>query len=762
MKRYLFLIIILSLFLRIYRLPELMVFGGDVARDYLSARDITLKGVIPLVGCPSSVPWLHQGSFFIYVLGIVLWLGKYNPLVGGYFVGMLGVLGVLGVYLLGKKMFSQKAGLWATFFYSTSPLVVFFDRYPYHQSLISIFTIVFIFSIYLGLKNTKYFVLASFLFGLLMQLELSNLVLFPTLVVMIILLRRKTSLKVLLLSFLAFLSAWTPKIIYDLNNGFTQTIGFAAWIVHKILPISFLGDNPAETLPLVQRFLVIFKNISKIIFWPNISISAILFIILLAFLIKDNLKESLKEKHKGKLILLFLVGFSFLGFVIMGSPAQGYIPVIFPAIALMLGYFINSFSGKIGLFVQAAAFLLIVFNGYFLVKNNFLVDYSFKEYNRIADFIVKDAGGKKYNFVTLGDLAEFSSSRSTFDYLNWYKGNPPSLDKEQLKYLIFYNFDEQRYNSLKGEKKMFPHMTVLNKIFMISAVVLTKNEEKNIRECLSGLSWCDEVLVIDDNSTDKTREIAEECGAKIIGHSLDGNFAGQRNFGLEKAKGDWVFFVDADERVSRELEEEIKEKLKENRGIKGYYLRRVDNFMGKWLKHGEIGGVGGIGGIKILRLAKKGAGKWVRNVDEVWKIDGKTEILKNPLLHYPHPNLTQFLESVNERSTMNAEYLFEKNEKLNFFEWGKPFLKFIQNYFLKFGFLDGMSGFVFAVLMSLHSFLVRGKLYLLWRKSKRNPADGGASKTGKIVFLIWTLFVLGSYLYFLLQKGILRWSNWRF
>lgn len=297
---------------------------------------------------------------------------------------------------------------------------------------------------------------------------------------------------------------------------------------------------------------------------------------------------------------------------------------------------------------------------------------------------------------------------------------------------------------------------------MISAVVLTKNEEINIRKCLSGLSWCNEVLVIDDNSKDGTRKIAEECGVKVIGHSLDGNFASQRNFGLEKAKGDWVLFVDADERVSRELEEEIEEKLKENRGIKGYYLRRVDNFMGKFLKHGEIGGVGGIGGIKILRLAKKGAGKWVRNVDEVWEMKGQTETINSPLLHFSHPNITQFLENINKRSTMNAEYLFENNENLNLFEWSKPALKFIQNYFIKLGFLDGTAGFVFAILMSLHSFLVRGKLYLLWRRSKGNPADGGASKTGKIVFLIWTLFVLGSYVYFLLQKGILRWSNWRF
>lgn len=245
---------------------------------------------------------------------------------------------------------------------------------------------------------------------------------------------------------------------------------------------------------------------------------------------------------------------------------------------------------------------------------------------------------------------------------------------------------------------------------MITAVVLTKNEEENIKECLNGLSWCDEILVIDDDSVDKTNEIAVKYRAKIIEHSLNNDFADQRNFALTKAGGDWVLFVDADERVNKKLEEEIKEKIREDKGIEGYFIRRVDYFMRKFLKHGEAGS------IKLLRLAKRNAGKWSRSVDEVWKIDGPTEILDNPLVHYPHPNLTQFLESINDRSSMNAEYLFKNGEKLDLLEWCKPKLKFINGYFLKMGFLDGMQGFIFAVLMSLHSFMVRGKLYLLFKK----------------------------------------------
>lgn len=252
---------------------------------------------------------------------------------------------------------------------------------------------------------------------------------------------------------------------------------------------------------------------------------------------------------------------------------------------------------------------------------------------------------------------------------------------------------------------------------MITAVILIKNEEENIKKCLSGLFWCDEVLVIDDNSTDETitqisdfKNQNQNINLKIYKRQLNGDFAKQRNYGLEKAIGDWVLFVDADERVSKELEKEILEKIGESKGIEGYYFRRIDYFMGKWLKHGETGS------LNILRLGRKNSGKWVRNVDEVWEVKGQTEVLSNPLLHYSHLNLTQFLESINSRSTLNAQYLFENNENLNLFEWSKPFLKFIQNYFFKRGFLDGMQGFVFAVLMSLHSFMVRGKLYLLLKK----------------------------------------------
>jgi len=245
---------------------------------------------------------------------------------------------------------------------------------------------------------------------------------------------------------------------------------------------------------------------------------------------------------------------------------------------------------------------------------------------------------------------------------------------------------------------------------MLSGVVLTKNEEQNIKDCLSCLSFCDEILVVDDNSTDGTVKIAEKLGARVLKRPMENDFSSQRNFGLEEAKGDWILFIDADERVSEELANEIKKEINQSSSYNGFYFKRIDFFINKWLKHGEIGSV------RILRLARKNAGKWQRSVDEIWKIKGKTKTLKNPLLHYSHPSLSSFLQSINERSSLNARQFYKENKKVSFIDWLKPVAKFIWNYFFLFGFLDGISGFVFAVLMSFHSFLTRGKLYLLWKK----------------------------------------------
>jgi glycosyltransferase involved in cell wall biosynthesis len=246
---------------------------------------------------------------------------------------------------------------------------------------------------------------------------------------------------------------------------------------------------------------------------------------------------------------------------------------------------------------------------------------------------------------------------------------------------------------------------------MISVIILTRNEEKSIEKCIRSVKWCSEIIIIDDNSTDKTVEIARKYKAKIYTHALNRDFSAQRNFGMSKATHEWILFVDADEVVSDALAYEISNAIEfKGQSLKyfnGFYIRRSDFIWGKQLKYGETGS------IKLLRLGRKEFGKWKGMAHEKWNIDGPIGILTNPLLHFPHQNLEEFLNKVNFYTDIRAKELKSKNVRV--FYWSillYPLGKFLINYFVKRGSMDGVRGLMVAIIMSFHSFLVRGKLWL--------------------------------------------------
>jgi glycosyltransferase involved in cell wall biosynthesis len=250
---------------------------------------------------------------------------------------------------------------------------------------------------------------------------------------------------------------------------------------------------------------------------------------------------------------------------------------------------------------------------------------------------------------------------------------------------------------------------------MISAIVLTKNEEINIVDCLESLLWCDEILVIDDNSEDKTVQIVESLKnkkIKAIVHPLNNDFSKQRNFALQQAQHEWVLFIDADERVSLALEYEILSLINSSlNDLSGFYLKRRDVIWGKELRYGETGN------IKLLRLVKKEKGEWQGRVHEILRIKGRIGELKNSLMHYPHRDITEFLQEINFYTELRAQELYDKKVKV--YWWSiiiYPLGKLVLNFFIRRGFLDGLQGLIFSILMSLHSFLVRGKLWQLWQK----------------------------------------------
>lgn len=245
----------------------------------------------------------------------------------------------------------------------------------------------------------------------------------------------------------------------------------------------------------------------------------------------------------------------------------------------------------------------------------------------------------------------------------------------------------------------------------ISAVIITRNEEKNISECIESLKWADEIVVIDSMSTDKTVEIARKYTDRIYKKEWEG-YSKQKNYGILVSNSEWILNIDADELVTDMLRDEIITRTSLKSEICGYYIPRKNYFMGKWIKHG------GWYPNYQLRLFRKGSGEFkdVR-VHEGVTIVGYTDYLANPLIHHSYNNFDDFVERSNKYSTLAALDLFERNEKINIHHLViKPLSRFLKMYLVHGGFIDGWRGFVLAVLYSYYVFIRTIKLWELHDK----------------------------------------------
>lgn len=230
----------------------------------------------------------------------------------------------------------------------------------------------------------------------------------------------------------------------------------------------------------------------------------------------------------------------------------------------------------------------------------------------------------------------------------------------------------------------------------LSVTIITLNEENRIRKCLESVSWADEIILVDSFSNDKTLELAKLYTNKIFQREFD-NFANQKNIALEKAHCDWVLSLDADEVVNNELRKEILETIALPNSADGYYVRRRNFFLGKELRFG------GAGKDKQLRLFRKSKASFRNIVHEEIRIDGKTEILKNHLIHKNANNLDDYFRKLNLYMDLESELIIKRGLNVSFFDiYLKPWIRFFYYFFLKYGFLDGYQGFLFHLLSSYY------------------------------------------------------------
>jgi glycosyltransferase involved in cell wall biosynthesis len=238
----------------------------------------------------------------------------------------------------------------------------------------------------------------------------------------------------------------------------------------------------------------------------------------------------------------------------------------------------------------------------------------------------------------------------------------------------------------------------------ISATIITYNEERNLPRAIESLRCADEILVVDSGSSDRTIEIAEKLGAKIIDSPWPG-YAKQKNLAAERAENDWILSLDADESLSEALEAEIWRMKKNGPQFDAYTMPRMARYLGKWIHHS------GWYPDRKIRLYHRAKATWTGDfVHESVKVDGTIGHMDGNLLHFTCDSLSEHLKTMDRYTTLAAEQLVASRQKVTgarlIFE---PPWTFLNTYVLKAGFLDGVEGLAIANMAALYNFLKYAK-----------------------------------------------------
>ncbi len=232
----------------------------------------------------------------------------------------------------------------------------------------------------------------------------------------------------------------------------------------------------------------------------------------------------------------------------------------------------------------------------------------------------------------------------------------------------------------------------------LSVCIITRNEEKDLAKCLESIKdLADEIIVVDDRSTDKTIEIAKKFGARVFERKLD-NFASQKNFAVEKANGEWIFAIDGDEQCTSEMREEIRRILNQVQDdVVGYLIPRRNIILGAEIKHTRWSPD------KHVWLWKKGKGKWVGKVHEEVQVDGQVGGFKHAKMHSQYETVTEFFAMLNNYTEREAQEKVDSGVKFNYFHlFYAPLLSFFRRFIYKQGFRDGWRGFILSYMMAIY------------------------------------------------------------
>jgi len=243
---------------------------------------------------------------------------------------------------------------------------------------------------------------------------------------------------------------------------------------------------------------------------------------------------------------------------------------------------------------------------------------------------------------------------------------------------------------------------------MISAVINTLNEEKNIERCLKSLDWVDEIVICDDGSNDKTLDLAKKFTGKIYHHKSEGYVEAARNFAIGKAKGDWILIVDADEEIPKNLAQKLVQVTKKQCDF--VWIPRKNIIFDRWIKHS------GWWPDYNVRFFKKDKVKWSGKIHEDPKTKGSEYRLLPredlAIIHYNYSSISQYLKRLDRYTDIESDELIKEGYKFNWQDLiSKPVGEFLSRFFAREGYKDGLHGLVLAVLQAISFFIAYAKIW---------------------------------------------------
>jgi len=238
----------------------------------------------------------------------------------------------------------------------------------------------------------------------------------------------------------------------------------------------------------------------------------------------------------------------------------------------------------------------------------------------------------------------------------------------------------------------------------ITATIITLDEERNIQRAIESLRCSDEILIVDSGSVDRTVELAEKLGARVIEAGWRG-YSGQKNWAAEQASHDWILSLDADEALSEALEAEIWNLKKKGPQADAYTMPRLAKYLGRWILHS------GWYPDRKVRLYNRRKAKWIGEfVHERVDVSGRIDHLKSNILHFTCDSLSEHVKSLERYTTLAAQELAARKAPIGWLQMiFDPPWTFIRSYFLQLGFLDGLEGLIIAYMASFYTFLKYAK-----------------------------------------------------